>query len=116
MAYVLSSTPCHCCSHAPQQTLRSALDRYALGTKNECLHLQGLYQDQPPLPFIPGSEVSGIVTEVGAKVKSVKQGDHVCILHMSHDQAPFSPMVTAQSLLHSLSSRGCSQACCRCVP
>ena len=52
----------------------------------QCLHLQGLYQDKPPLPFIPGSEVSGIVTEVGAKVKSVKQGDHVCPFPVSHDQ------------------------------
>ncbi len=40
--------------------------------------VQGLYQDKPPLPFIPGSEVSGIVMEVGPKVKRFKQGDHVC--------------------------------------
>ena len=74
---------------------------------NACT-LQGLYQDKPPLPFIPGSEVSGIVTEVGAKVKSVKQGDHVCPFHMSHDQAPSNPMTLLQSLLHRLSSRRCS--------
>ena len=29
------------------------------------------------MPFIPGSEISGIVMEVGAKVKAVKRGDHV---------------------------------------
>lgn len=39
--------------------------------------LQGLYQDKPKLPFIPGSEVSGVITEVGSKVKSVKVGDRV---------------------------------------
>ena len=41
------------------------------------MHAQGLYQDKPRLPFIPGSEVSGIVTEVGQKVKALKLGDHV---------------------------------------
>ena len=41
--------------------------------------VQGLYQDKPPLPFIPGSEVSGIIMEVGPKVKGLKQGDHVCV-------------------------------------
>jgi NADPH:quinone reductase len=39
--------------------------------------MQGLYQDKPPLPFIPGSEVSGVITEVGPKVKSFKVGDRV---------------------------------------
>lgn len=41
------------------------------------MHAQGLYQDKPRLPFIPGSEVSGIVIEVGHKVKALKPGDHV---------------------------------------
>ena len=39
--------------------------------------VQGLYQDKPPLPFIPGSEVSGVVMGIGPKVKGFKQGDHV---------------------------------------
>ena len=88
------------------------------------LHLQGLYQDKPPLPFIPGSEVSGIVTEVGAKVKSVKQGDHVCPFHISHDQPPFQSYgdcaepasQTTQQKLQPPCARAASQACCRCVP
>ncbi|KAK9915971.1 hypothetical protein WJX75_006753 [Coccomyxa subellipsoidea] len=44
----------------------------------DALQVQGQYQDKPPLPFIPGSEVSGIVTEVGSKVRSVKSGQQVC--------------------------------------
>ena len=72
---------------SPQNSALWTEQASARGNLRQCWHLQGLYQDKPPLPFIPGSEVSGIVTEVGAKVKSVKQGDHVCSLHMSHDQA-----------------------------
>ena len=41
------------------------------------MRLQGQYQDKPKLPFIPGSEVSGTVLEVGSKVKHVKPGDKV---------------------------------------
>ncbi|BDA44288.1 Quinone oxidoreductase-like protein 2 [Coccomyxa sp. Obi] len=44
----------------------------------DALQVQGQYQDKPPLPFIPGSEVSGLVAEVGSKVRSIKKGDHVC--------------------------------------
>ena len=44
---------------------------------------QGQYQVKPPLPFIPGSEVSGIVTEVGPEaVSSIKPGDRVCAICM----------------------------------
>ena len=38
---------------------------------------QGGYQDKPKLPFIPGSEVSGVVTEVASGVKSLRVGDKV---------------------------------------
>src|SRR5512141_188300 len=30
-----------------------------------------------PLPFVNGQEAAGVVTEVGAEVKTVKSGDHV---------------------------------------
>ncbi len=33
---------------------------------------QGTYQEKPKLPFVPGSEVSGVVTEVADDVHSVK--------------------------------------------
>lgn len=37
----------------------------------------GLYRDAPKKPFIPGYELSGIVTAVGADVKQHKVGDQV---------------------------------------
>ncbi len=37
----------------------------------------GFYPEMPPLPFVPGYECSGIVKEVGRKVKKVKKGDKV---------------------------------------
>ena len=32
------------------------------------LLVQGLYQIKPPTPFIPGSEVAGVITDVGEGV------------------------------------------------
>jgi NADPH:quinone reductase len=43
----------------------------------DTLLIAGQYQDRPPLPFIPGMEVSGVVTEVAAGVTHVKPGDRV---------------------------------------
>ncbi len=37
----------------------------------------GFYPEMPPLPFVPGYECSGIVKEIGRKVKKVKKGDNV---------------------------------------
>ncbi|CAH9090656.1 unnamed protein product [Cuscuta epithymum] len=42
------------------------------------LQIQGLYQEKPPLPFIPGSDYSGIVDAVGTNVTKFKAGDPVC--------------------------------------
>ena len=39
--------------------------------------IQGLYQFQPPLPFVPGGESAGIVTEVGEGVSDYAVGDKV---------------------------------------
>ena len=39
--------------------------------------IQGKYQYKPNFPFSPGSEVAGIVIEIGANVKNVKVGDRV---------------------------------------
>src|SRR5215212_9041235 len=38
------------------------------------------YLEETPLPFVPGSEVSGVVAEVGAGVEDVKEEDHVVTL------------------------------------
>ena len=43
----------------------------------DVLIIQGKYQFQPELPFVPGGEASGVVTEVGDKVTRVKVGDSV---------------------------------------
>ena len=43
----------------------------------DILMCEGKYQVKPPVPFIPGLEVAGIVAEVGAGVTHVGAGDRV---------------------------------------
>ncbi|MFN7148919.1 MAG: NADPH:quinone oxidoreductase family protein [Microthrixaceae bacterium] len=43
----------------------------------DALFVQGRYQIRPPLPFVPGSEIAGEVTEVGAEVDGFSVGDRV---------------------------------------
>ena len=43
----------------------------------DALIIQGKYQIKPPFPFSPGSEIAGIVKEVGEGVSGVKPGDRV---------------------------------------
>ena len=43
----------------------------------DALIVQGLYQMKPPLPFVPGAEVAGIVDAVGEGVAHLKAGDSV---------------------------------------
>lgn len=42
------------------------------------LQILGKYQEKPPLPFIPGSDYSGVVDAVGHGVTRFKVGDPVC--------------------------------------
>jgi NADPH2:quinone reductase len=43
----------------------------------DLLMIQGLYQERPPLPFVVGTEMSGIVASVGEGVTHVAAGDRV---------------------------------------
>ncbi|WP_045114997.1 NADPH:quinone oxidoreductase family protein [Microscilla marina] len=43
----------------------------------DTLIIQGLYQFKPELPFSPGSDIAGIVKEVGEEVKHLKPGQEV---------------------------------------
>jgi NADPH2:quinone reductase len=43
----------------------------------DVLMTRGLYQERPPLPFIPGLELAGVVATVGEGVTRCKPGDRV---------------------------------------
>jgi NADPH2:quinone reductase len=43
----------------------------------DILMVQGKYQHKPELPFTPGTEASGVVTDVGADVAALRVGDRV---------------------------------------
>jgi NADPH2:quinone reductase len=43
----------------------------------DVLLVQGLYQLKPPLPFSPGGEIAGVVSELGAGVTELAVGDRV---------------------------------------
>ncbi len=46
----------------------------------DILIVQGKYQFKPPLPFVPGSEYSGLIDAVGAGVTQFKPGDAVAAM------------------------------------
>jgi NADPH2:quinone reductase len=43
----------------------------------DALFVQGLYQIKPPVPFVPGGEIAGVITELGEGVTGHSVGDRV---------------------------------------
>jgi NADPH2:quinone reductase len=60
----------------PARGVRIAID-YASVSFATTLVVAGKYQRKPPLPFVPGTEVVGIVTEIAAGVTACTVGDRV---------------------------------------
>jgi NADPH2:quinone reductase len=48
----------------------------------DLLRVRGEYQVKPPLPFIPGAEISGTVAATGADVHAFAPGDRVAAIQM----------------------------------
>lgn len=65
----------------PEEEIRPGTARVAIDAAGvnfpDLLVIQGLYQDRPPLPFAPGFEIAGMVTETAGDVTSVAAGDRV---------------------------------------
>ncbi len=40
----------------------------------------GMYRDAPPIPYVPGYEVSGVIDQLGAGVTDLSVGDRVCAM------------------------------------
>jgi NADPH2:quinone reductase len=51
--------------------------RFALPHTRLRTHTRSKYQEKPPLPFVPGGEVSGTVIAVGKSVATLSVGDAV---------------------------------------
>ena len=43
----------------------------------DALQAQGLYQERPPLPYIPGMDVTGTVVKTGSNISHVAEGEQV---------------------------------------
>ena len=43
----------------------------------DALTVAGLYQIKPALPFVPGNEISGVVSAIGGDVSSLKVGQRI---------------------------------------
>ncbi len=83
------------------------LDVEAIGVNYpDGLLVQGLYQMKPEHPFIPGTEVAGVVTEVGEGVKHLNVGQRVVAMNMLNGYAEkiLQPAQLAMPLPDSISS------------
>jgi len=63
----------------------------------DALQAQGLYQEKPDLPYVPGMDLTGTVLEVGAGVTNVAAGDRVIAQQRTGSMAE-TVVVPSQSL------------------
>jgi NADPH2:quinone reductase len=59
------------------------------------LMIQGKYQLRPPLPFVPGAEVTGIVASLGKGVSSLAVGD---LVHVNTQTGGFAEQMVAHEM------------------
>ncbi len=64
----------------------------------DILLVEGKYQMKPETPFVPGMEVAGVVSAVGAGVQGVKQGDRVIAATMLGGFAEKVPVPASQTV------------------
>jgi NADPH:quinone reductase len=65
----------------------------------DLLTVQNKYQIKPPLPFVPGSEFSGIVDAVGDGVRQFKPGDRVATIGVAGGFATHASVDAANVIL-----------------
>lgn len=70
---------------SPRPGEREVLVQVAAAGLNypDALIVQGKYQVKPPVPFVPGMELAGVVTAVGARVTEHRAGDPVMATSMT---------------------------------
>ncbi len=69
------------CASVPPPAMKPGHVRVAIHAAGvnlaDTLIIRGRYQDKPDFPFSPGSEVAGVVSEIGAGVSRLQVGDRV---------------------------------------
>lgn len=67
----------------PSAPLKPGLVRVAIKVAGisfvDVLTAEGRYQVKPPLPFVPGSEAAGVITELGENVSGLAMGQRVSV-------------------------------------
>lgn len=67
----------------PSAPLKLGLVRVAIKVAGisfvDVLTAEGRYQVKPPLPFVPGSEAAGVITELGENVSGLAMGQRVSV-------------------------------------
>lgn len=75
----------------------------------DTLMIAGKYQFQPAMPFVPGAEACGVVSEIGAEVTNVAVGDEVIFI-ISHGAFCEKAVVPAKMVMPKPASLSFAQA------